>query len=487
MLTAAAYAFSLFFREGSLFNGDGDVGRHIRVGTEILASRSIPRVDLFSHTMEGQPFIPYEWLSEVWFGGAHQLAGLAGVAVLTAALFAGAVGLVYVTMVRLGLPRILALIFGFVGLVMQAIHLLPRPHMFTTLFAAAFCLVLLEARRGAVRWLYALPPIMLVWANAHGGFLIGFILLFLFLGDAALRARRDPDCAAGRLLRGLVASGAICFGASLLTPAGWALWAHTIGYLRLEYLVDNTDEYRSPDFHDALIKSFLGALLFGTCVLAWLRSRVDMLGLACFVLFAAFALHSTRNIPIFAVVAVPWMALWTRDVLEQTEDSTESRGRRFLTWARELSRAEAGLMGWPVGLAVCLVLTFLALSPARAARYAFGDRFPVAAVDQLDRLGVEGRVYNEFTWGGYLLYAAWPDVPVFIDGQTDFYGVELVKDYDGIRYAQPGWKDLLARHRIDWMLVPPEAPISAVLAETSDWRRVYGDSTAFVYVRRDGE
>ena len=150
MLTASAFAFSLFLRESSLFNGDGDVGRHIRLGTDMLASRSIPRVDLYSHTMGGQPFIPYEWLSEVIFAGFHEVAGLAGVAVLTAALFAGAVGLVYFTMVRLGIPRLIALVFGLAGLVLQSIHLHPRPHMFTTLFAATNTSPTFGATSGAI-------------------------------------------------------------------------------------------------------------------------------------------------------------------------------------------------------------------------------------------------------------------------------------------------------------------------------------------------
>jgi hypothetical protein len=104
----AAYAFPTFLRGGSLFAADGDPGRHIRVGTYILETRSIPSVDIFSHTMLGEPFIPFEWLSEVIFAGFHMLAGLAGVAVLTAILFASTVGLVYLTMVRAGVPTLLA-------------------------------------------------------------------------------------------------------------------------------------------------------------------------------------------------------------------------------------------------------------------------------------------------------------------------------------------------------------------------------------------
>jgi hypothetical protein len=113
----AAYAFPLFVRGGSLFAGDGDPGRHIRVGSHILETRSIPTVDLFSHTMRGEPFIPFEWLSEVIFAGFHMFAGLAGVAVLTALLFGATVAVVYLTMARSGVPTFIAFLFAFTSTV----------------------------------------------------------------------------------------------------------------------------------------------------------------------------------------------------------------------------------------------------------------------------------------------------------------------------------------------------------------------------------
>lgn len=484
LLAIAAYWFTLFLRGGSLYAGDGDVGRHIRVGTDILLTKTIPRTDLYSHTMAGEPFVPYEWLSEIIYAGAHQLAGLAGVAVLTGLLFTGSVVIVYVTMVRWGLPSFLAFAFGFGSFLLQASHLLPRPHLFTTLFVAVFALILHEARRGAhVRRLLALPLLMALWANLHGGFLLGFIVLFLFAADAAWLAWRERDAAAAVRLRWIGVTLVACFAASLATPAGLELWPHTTGYLRLDYLVATTQEYRSPDFHGALGRLFLVALLYGTCVLAWSRSKIELLGLATFVLFAAFALHSARNIPIFAVLCLPWMAAWTRDVLAGREAG--SRARRFLSWTERLDETTARLAGWPVALAAAGILTYLTLGSDHRAVFRWDEeRYPVAAVEQLERIRGPGPVFNQFEWGGYLLYTAWPEVPVFIDGQTDFYGEDLTREYERIRELQPGWRDLLEKHAISWALVPPDAPIASGLELHPDWTLTYRDSTAVSFVRR---
>ncbi|MGW8284025.1 MAG: hypothetical protein ACWGON_12060, partial [Gemmatimonadota bacterium] len=78
-----------------LFRIDGDVGRHIRVGRHILTTGQIPHTDIFSHTMRGEPFVPFEWLSEVSFAGVDRVAGLTGVAVLSALLFSASSLIVY--------------------------------------------------------------------------------------------------------------------------------------------------------------------------------------------------------------------------------------------------------------------------------------------------------------------------------------------------------------------------------------------------------
>ncbi len=488
VLVVAAYAFTLFLRAGSLFAGDGDPGRHIRVGTYILETRSIPHVDLFSHTMHGEPFIPFEWLSEVIFASFHVLGGLAGVAVLTALLFAATVGLVYLTMVRAGAPTLLALVFAFASLVLQAVHLHPRPHMFTTLLVAVFSFLLLEARRDRqMKRLLLLPPLMMIWANLHGGFLVGFILLFMFGIDAGLMWWRDRGARSAHYAGWIAGVTGLCLVASLLTPASWDLWPHATGYLREKWLVDFTQEYMSPNFHNHLLKFFLAALVLGTAVLAMLRSRIDLLGLATWILFSAFALHSGRNIPLFAVVALPWLAVWTVNLADQDARPGSAR-TRFMVWTRRLAGTESVIPGWPAVAFGVLVLTIVALQPDRRDVYRFSSEvFPVAAVEALleSEFELPGPVYNEFGWGGYLLYRAWPSIPVFIDGQTDFYGEELTREYVHIRGLMPDWEALLAKYSVRWAIIPPEVALSQALAMNSDWHSVYSDSTAVVWVRTD--
>ena len=324
---------------------------------------------------------------------------------------------------------------------------------------------------------------MVAWVNLHGGFLVGFILLGIFATDALaqwLRSRSSSD--ARELTFWLFGTLALCLLSSLLNPAGWALWPHTTGYLGETYLVDFTQEYKSPNFHDTLIKSFLATLTLGTIVLALLRSRVDSLGLFLWILFAAFALHSVRNIPLFGVVCIPWLAVWTSDLLKSGAES-DSVSARFWSWANAIQRVESTLPGWPLLFVGLALIAAGALREAENGTYAFDeDVFPVAAVDHLRESGFvpPGPVYNEFIWGGYLLYA-WPEIPVFIDGQTDFYGEELTREYRDIRFIQPGWRESLAKRGVEWVLVPPDAPLAGALPLLEGWELIHSDSTAVAW------
>ena len=91
-----------------------------------------------------------------------------------------------------------------------------------------------------------------------------------------------------------------------------------------------------------------------------------------------------------------------------------------------------------------------------------------------------GPLLNDMAWGGYLLYAR-PDIPVFIDGQTDFYGEELSREYLTAVKARPGWEDVLEKYGVTWTLTRRDEPINQLLALDPEWERVYADDVAVIY------
>jgi len=154
---------------------------------------------------------------------------------------------------------------------------------------------------------------------------------------------------------------------------------------------------------------------------------------------------------------------------------------RFEVSARQTST-------WPWVLPVTIALFVLALSHGRLGsaqliRNEFeASVFPVAAVAKAREAKLQGRVFTDLAWGGYLLYA-WPEQRVFIDGGTDFYGEEIFKEYVAVKALSPGWREILNRWRISLMLLDRQTTLAHEVARDATWSQWYCDSLAVVFRR----
>ena len=108
--------------------------------------------------------------------------------------------------------------------------------------------------------------------------------------------------------------------------------------------------------------------------------------------------------------------------------------------------------------------------------------FPVRAVAEARASRLEGRMFNNFIWGGYLLHA-WPEQRVFIDGGTDHYGEKLFNEYVRVANLEPGWRDILKRWNITLALLPPDSRLADELVRDGGWRPWFCDSVAVILQR----
>lgn len=496
LLFVALLGLALGLRGHQLFNADGDLARHLAVGRQILATGSIPTLDLFSYTRGGEPFVPYEWLSEVIFAATSLQLGFAGVAVLAASLAAAPFLLLARWTVRDGANPFVAIGLLTAGALAGSMHWLARPHLFTILLALLWTRALVRHRAtGSLRPLAALPPLMALWANLHGGFLAGFVILGVFLVGAIVEAQRD-DGVTGRRgdgetrgtqnsetrtqnRRSMVAmavAGLLSLAATGLNPVGYYILPHVAGYFRSQFLVDNTVEYLSPNFHDLGPQLFLGLLLVAVVALALAPRPIAPTDLGMLLVWTALALYSARNIPLFVVICLPIVARL----------GSEALGIRGGGIAGRLAATERQLGGPLLPLLAVAAALLISRGTVGDIRPQFGfdpALFPVQALAKAEQAGARGNLFNYFSWGGYVLYAGYPAHRVFIDGQTDFYGEQLTRDYLKVARLEPDWEAVLDRHRVDWVLFPHRSPLSMLLARTHGWRLAYEDETADIYVK----
>ncbi len=182
-----------------------------------------------------------------------------------------------------------------------------------------------------------------------------------------------------------------------------------------------------------------------------------------------------RNIPLFAIAATP--------ILSSGAQKTLHTMKRWQTIETNIATLESNLRGafWvilvSVGMAIFSGYHFQVEKKAFAH---FDERvFPVAAVDWLSDHPQTGNVFNDFNWGGYLIYRLWPGQKVFLDSQTDFYGEGLVKEYDLAISAQEGWQEIFDKYEVEWAILPPSAPLTTAL-RLSNWKIMYEDATAVI-------
>jgi hypothetical protein len=382
-------------------------------------------------------------------------------------------------LVRRGGDPFLAYLVTMAAAVLSAAHWLARPHLFT-LLAVIVLLELLERKRPAPVWPFV--PLFVLWANFHGGFFFGLILIGAYLAGDLLEAWRATDRAAwlSSARERAVALAIGCF-AALANPYGIALLQHVFGFFGNETIIRQTQEFMSPDFQTINGKLFLAALLAVVAAPTLCRRAPPLQWLLVLLGTTAMALISQRNIELWGLTALPLAAIHL---------TPEWRQLRLIRRPRDVfEREHAGAYGGLASGLVAILLVGLALMRGRVAGLeAVPDRFsptafPVAMVERAREAKVSGPIFNQFTWGGYLLYA-WPEQPVFIDGGTDHYGEGLFKEYIQVWNLDPGWRDLLAKRNTQWVLVDPRARLAAELVREPAWGVWRCDSIA-VLLQRD--
>lgn len=479
---------------------DSDTGWHIRTGEWILANGHVPATDIFSFTKAGMPWFAWEWLADVFMASVHYVAGLGGLVVASLVLLGLTSTCAYRNAFAESGHRMIAIVLTSLAMAASTIHWLARPHLVTPLMTAVFLSTLGRVHRGGTpQILVVLPPLTILWVNLHGGFFVGIVLLITFalgaIGEELIHGGRSRALSKARKYS--LTAGA-CVVASLLNPYGYRLHVHVLQYLGTSFYLQRISEFQSIDFHSFSAAYFETLLVLSIAAAFWHLGSGRLVQVMLLLSWAHLALFSARNIPIFAVVAVPSVALAIREWLEHARLLCSLR---WLWNLREgLTELEAGLQLIASGqrrdrlhclpcLTVLTLAVFLTPPGHMKALHAEFDRnrFPADAASFLagQQTDQSIRLYSSWQWGGYLIYRLWPSLKVFDDGRTDFYGPEFVEEGLQVWDACQEWAGIFARYRVNAALLPVDSALATVLHERRDWKLVYKDRVAVLFKKAD--
>ena len=494
---------------------------HMAVGREILATGRIPPVDTFSFTAAGTPYPSYAafWLPEVVLYGLYTLGGPALVIFVHSLTVTAAYGLTLALAWRIsGSPRIAAAATLFAA-ALGINDWNVRPQAFTFFLAPLFLWAVHEIRRNAgfslqpcirgsgLRWLAVFPLGMAFWANCHGSFPLGLLIVGLWGADEVWGAVRGPRA-----------------------------FSYLAGMSVHPVIQGMVPEWAPPTFSTLTGALFLTGLLLTAALLALSPRRPEPLELLLFLAFGALGLRTTRGAIWFGLALAPVWAAHLSVVFGTSHRSVPDYERPFVvsheakrsgvseaqngtplrsvpdyergTPLRSVPDYERGTLlrsvpdyergykrDFPATL-LAVMLTAgalvtlpwfkerLPLPPAKAGL--ISAETPVAATEFLLREHLPGPLFHAMPFGSYLVWAAQPNYPVFVDSRIELYPVEVWLDYLHISAARCGWEERLARYGVrTLMLSPQEQPALVAAARASPhWHRVYEDTAAVLFVRQ---
>lgn len=460
------------------FNLDGDLGRHITIGNYILETHTIPVKDIFSHTMTGERLVPHEWLAQIVFSLAHQIMGLNGVVFLTAFILGLTFAIKYKEVSEQGTPALVVLAVIIWAAALSSIHWLARPHIFTMLFLSLWSYFLERFYKGDEKRLWIFPVLMLIWANTHGAFIAGFVVWGVYLFEQIVQALQNQE--KWRDSRQLLIIGATSLAVTFINPSGYLLWTTSLGYIQNSYLTSHTVEYMPPNFQDPAMWPFAFTIFYGLLSLSnkkniFLREALLMSG------WMFMSLFSMRNIPLFAIITIPTLASLLHEQTSRINWLSHINEKLKFVENQLRSGAWTTIILLLVGL---LLFWGVPLDAGKRGNKYDPEVFPVEAINWLENNPQQGNMFNHFTWGGYILYREWPDYRVFIDGQTDFYGEDLTREYETIISLSAGWYTILEKYKINFVIIPKNSPLENALLSSNEWNITYSDTTSVILVKK---
>jgi hypothetical protein len=419
-----------------------DTWWQLRAGRDMWLSQRVLLTDVYSHTAYGSFWPNHEWLAEVIYYAMYRLGGLPMVTLFATALIAGGWAITW----RLTKGPVRgAFAWTALALVPASLWWEPRPHAFSLLFVMTTVFLLVRRR---YLWL---PLVFVVWANCHGGVLLGFVILAAGLGVGTLIAPRTWWRSA------LIGLG--CVLAATATPLGLSFWTEIPKSLMRIHLYP-IDEWRRPHVMNLEVVFWLIAIAF--CV-ALFRKRHTLSGAAagdltlyaCGLAVLPTAMLAVRNVGPFLMIAVPAM----------TSLVLVGRG--------PAARRERPLLNLGVMAAAALAVTM-------AIVWAYRNEIPhlhwaPVPASALVALGqCPDNLYNRYDEGGYLVWFA-PDRKVFLDGRQDPYPPDLIREQIRMETDGGDYRAVFSHHQIHCAYLPTVSPTVAELS-TSGWKTLYRDS-----------
>ena len=472
---------------------DPDYFWHLRTGQYLFEHQTLPIGDIFSYTYDGKPWVLHEWLFEIVLYCIHSLLGSFGVKLAVSLMVITTLVIVYKTANQILKRPYVAFALTIIFFIPMMGAVSPRPQVLTMLMFAFLMHALIAFKYvHTIRTLWLLPPLMVVWTNAHGGYMIGIALLIIFVACEWLMwiARPHHDVAGESRLKALSWVAGVTILASLVNPYFIRHWLYPFEVMGMKASQEYITEWHSPDFHSWPFQLYLALVLFTMTAAMYRKVRPDLTELVVTLLFVVAGFVAIRHISFAIIALVPFAATTitqlslTRLLADERVRRLHSSYQRFAHNGKDIGKMEF-VLNW-----VLLTVTVAGLTlyyPVLHEKDAetINKMVPVKATEFIVHAGIDGRMFNTYHYGGYLIQALYPTQKVFMDGRADMYGDKFMEEYLAISQGAAGWKEKFEKYGIDYVVMQRDTPLIQILKAQGNFRLVFEDEINSVLLKDD--
>lgn len=404
---------------------DNDIFLHIKSGEYMLENKTVLSEDVFSYTIEGKPWLNSQWLAQIIFYIIYSLFNFNGLIIFKATIICAAFLIMLFTFLKRNEYSWLYFLIAAFAVISSSGRFIERPENFTLLFVSVYLYIF--NKRKELLWL--IPIIQMLWVNIHGGFIVGLLLTLLFVIGEILEAKipyfkTDLPENKSQKLRSRVILLAAVFFACFINPFGYKIILNTFQFAQNKILQKFILEWLPPFVNFSLnrqdiMAAFLCLIIISIACLILNFRKARPFHVLCLLTFLYLGISGRRNIALFAIVSSVFIGL----TITQIINSSFPNLRKVLLKSRPIISACL--------VSLLCVLIFLVVTNIYFTQIEVPQDFglgissalePIGASDFIKENNIKGKLFNDYDFGGYLIYALYPKQKVFIDGRIDTYG-----------------------------------------------------------------
>jgi len=483
---------------------DPDIWLHLKTGEYIVQHKTVPLGDIFSSTVSNKGWIDHSWLVQVifylvfHFGGADNLIFLSALVVTFAFLF------LFFSTYKGREYLILSIGILFITILASKLRFNIRPENFSVLFFSLYIFILKRQVRKS--WVFLLPLIQLIWVNSHGFFILGPLMVGVFiLAQELKRAKLLPwewskvDLLDANSYRNLKAVFLLVCLVSFINPYGYKgalypLWVifNTLGKSSIfyKYIIELLPTAR---YFKAVSAYYLLIILSLSVFLLNLR-RINVAYLMFWLILLGISFRVNRNVIFFNFFA---FLITTGGLINSLDikkfnfiENLFGKGTRLLLYLLKFAII-ALLICWVATKSYSILLKRYYIFEENRTKSALlgitAKGYPERAADFILEKDLPGNIFNQFNHGSYLIYRLFPKKKVFIDGRTELYGEPFFKDYEKILTVDKDTiNNIFNKYDINTVLlseIVADGDLPPYLFDSPDWALVYFDKNSLIFLK----